>query len=184
MCPQSNHISKQELTDILMSVFHKEFCVYLDKPGRFMEAGKEQMHTALLQMEKEQKVIQGRIQRMEIKEADAYMDYREGKLSCKEYACFQVELEDGRRKLEKQKRELEEKQKRLEKMQEKYLKELRSLLKFKNPPALQDGLLKKKGEKLTTELVDALVEKIYVYPEKRSEVQLWYVNKSLEGAVR
>ena len=70
-----------------------------------------------------------------------------------------------------QEKELEDKQKELEKTNEKYLRAVRSLLKLK------------KGEELTTELVDALVEKIYLYPGKRIEVQFRYVNGMLEGVV-
>lgn len=172
ICPQPNHISKRELADILLSVFHKEFGIYLDKPERFMEAGKEQMRAAAFRTEKEIRAIRGRIQRIEAEEADAYMDYREGKLSRKEYVCFKIKQEDSRRELEKQAEELEGKKKGLEKVQGKYLKSVRSLLKLK------------KEEELTIELVDALVGKIYVYPGKRIEVQFQYMNKMLEGVVR
>ena len=57
------------------------------------------------------------------------------------------------------------------------------MLKIKHRPAMQDGLLKKKGEELTVELVDALIEKLYVYPGKRVEMQFRYVNEMLEGVV-
>lgn len=183
ICPQPNHISKQELAGILMAVFHKEFGIYLDKPERFMEAGKEQMRTAAFQMEKELKAVHGRRQRIEEKEAEVYRNYREGKLPQKEYVCFKTEQETSRRELEKLAEELEEKRKGLEKVQEKYLKAVRSLLKIKHRPAMQDGLLKKKGEELTAELVDALIEKLYVYPGKRVEMQFRYVNEMLEGVV-
>lgn len=183
-CPQPNHISKQELSGILISVFHKEFGVYLDRPESFMEAGKEQMRMAVLRAEKEIKAVRSRRQRMEGEEAGVYIDYRSGKLSQKEYVRYKMEQEDRRRELEKQEKELEDKQKELEKTKEKYLRAVRSLLKIKRRLVLQDGLLINKGEELTAELVDALVEKIYLYPGKRIEVQLKYVNEMLEGVVR
>lgn len=52
-CPEPNHISKKELTDILMPLLRTEFAVYLDKPKRFMEAGKEQISSAIACSEKE-----------------------------------------------------------------------------------------------------------------------------------
>ena len=41
----------------------------------------------------------------------------------------------------------------------------------------------KNGEEMTMALVDTLIEKIYVYPGKRIEVQFRYVNEMLEGVV-
>lgn len=171
ICPQSNRISKKKLSDILISLLHMEFSTYLDKPTRMMEAGREQMRTAVLQTEKEIKVIRDKMQRMKAEEAGIYMDYREGKLPQEKYVEFKMKQEEHLSELDKQTEELEEKQKRLEKAKEKYLKAVSSLLKLK------------KGEDLTTELVDSLIEKIYVYPGKRIEVQFSYVNEMLEGVV-
>ena len=163
-CPQPNHISKQELSSILISVFRNEFGVYLNKPECFMEVGKENIRMVVLRTEKEIKAVRSRKQRMEEEEAEVYMEYRSKKLSQQEYVRFKMEQEDNRRELEKQEKELE-------KTKEKYLRAVSSLLKLK------------KGEELTTELVDALVEKIYLYPGKRIEVQFRYVNEMLEGVV-
>lgn len=171
-CPQSNHISRRELAGILITVFHREFDIYMDKPARFIEAGKEQMKAAAFRLEKELKAVRGRMRRMEAEEAGAYRDYREGRLTRKEFISFKMGQEDNRRELEKQAEELEGKKKELEKAQEKYSKDIRSL-----------RLLKKEGEELTAELVDALIEKIYVYPGKRLEIQLRYMNEMLEGVV-
>ncbi len=93
------------------------FAAYIDKPGYHVEAGKDQINTARIRVEKEIKVIQNKVQ-------------------------------------------------------EKYLKAIRFLFKMKN------------GENLTMELVDALIERIYVYPGKRIEVQFQYVNEILEGVAR
>lgn len=170
-CPQSNRISKKELSGILMSLLYMEFSTYLDKPTPMIEAGREQMRTTVLQTEKEIKAIRDRIQRMKEEGAGIYMDYREGKLPQEKYVGFKMKQEEHLSGLDKQTAELEEKQKRLEKAEEKYLKAVSSLLKLK------------KGEDLTTELVDSLIEKIYVYPGKRIEVQFSYVNEMLEGVV-
>ena len=99
------------------------------------------------------------------------MDYREGRLPQKEYVDFKMKQAEYLYELEKRAGILNKKQKEIEKVQEKYLKAIRSLLKMKN------------GECLTMELVDALVEKIYVYPGKRVEVQFRYVNEMLEGVI-
>ena len=136
-----------------------------------MEVGKENIRMVVLRTEKEIKAVRSRKQRMEEEEAEVYMEYRSKKLSQQEYVRFKMEQEDNRRELEKQEKELEDKQKELEKTKEKYLRAVSSLLKLK------------KGEELTTELVDALVEKIYLYPGKRIEVQFRYVNEMLEGVV-
>lgn len=170
-CPQTNRMTVKELTRLLIPLLCLEFGIYLGSPERFIEAGKEQMHTAALRMDKEIKVIRIRMQRMKEKDTDAYMDYRDGKLSQREYVSFKLRQEDNRRKLERQEKDFEERQKGLKKDREKYLKAIRSLFKLKE------------GEELTREFVDAFIEKIYVYPGKRIEVQFRYVNEMLERAV-
>ena len=168
-CPESNHISKQELTDILMPLLRTEFAVYLDRPKRFMEAGKEQISGAITRYEKEGENLQRRIRQEEEKGTEAYVAYREGKMPQKEYVSFKLEQDMRLRELERQGKELEEKQKGMEKVRERYLKAVRSMLKLKDT-----------GE-LTMEMVDSLIEKIHVYPGKRIEAELRYTNEILEG---
>lgn len=168
-CPEPNRISKQELTDILMPLLRTEFAVYLDRPKRFMEAGKEQISGAITRSEKEGENLQRRIRQEEEKGTEAYVAYREGKMPQKEYVSFKLEQDMRLRELERQGKELEEKQKGMEKVRERYLKAVRSMLKLKDT-----------GE-LTMEMVDSLIEKIHVYPGKRIEAELRYTNEMLEG---
>lgn len=169
-CPQSNRISRNDLTGTLMNVLHMEFATYLDKPMHYIKVGKEQINAARFQTEKEIKTIQKKAQRLKEEETGIYMDYREGRLPQKEYVDFKMKQAEYLYELEKRAGTLNKKQKEIEKVQEKYLKAIRSLLKMKN------------GESLTMELVDALVEKIYVYPGKRVEVQFRYVNEKIGRA--
>ena len=168
-CPESNRISKQELTDILMPLLRTEFAVYLDKPKRFVEAGKEQIGSAIARSEKEREELRRRVLRLEEESTDAYMAYRDGKMPQKEYVGFKMEQEERLRELKKQEKGLEESRRGMEKVQEKYLRAVRSLLKLKDT-----------GE-LTTEMVDSLIEKIHVYPGKRVEAKLRYTNEMRDG---
>lgn len=168
-CPEPNHISKQELTDILMPLLRTEFAVYLDRPKRFMEAGKEQISSAIAHSEKERENLRRRIRQAEEKGTEAYVAYREGKMPQKEYVGFKMDQEVCLRELERQEKEQEEKQKGMEKVRERYLKAVRSMLKLKDT------------EELTMEMVDSLIEKIRVYPGKRVETELRYTNEMLEG---
>lgn len=169
ICPQSNRISRYDLTGILLSVFHVEFAIYLDKTVRYIEVGKSQFNTVRIQVEKEIKAIQNRAQKMQAEEEGIYMDYKEGKLSQKEYADIKMKQAEQHYELEKREGELKKRQKEIDKVQEKYVKAIRTLLKMKNE------------EELTMERMDAFVEKVFVYPGKRVEVQFRYVNEMLEG---
>ena len=168
-CPEYNRISKQELTDILMPLLRTEFAVYLDRPKRFMEAGKEQISSAIARSEKEREDLRRRIRQADEKDTEAYVAYREGKMPQKEYVSFKLEQEVRLQELKRQEKELEEKQKGMEKVRERYLQAVRSMLKLKNT------------EELTMEMVDSLIEKIHVYPGKRIEAELRYTNEMLEG---
>ena len=102
VCPESNRISKQELMGVLIPLLRTEFAVYLDKPKRFVEAGKEQIGSAIARLEKERDDLRRRTLRLEEENTGAYMSYREGKMSRKEYICFKTEQEERLRELKKQ----------------------------------------------------------------------------------
>lgn len=170
-CLQPNRISWQEIMDILMPVLKMEFSMYLDKPGRFMEKGKEQIHNSITDTGKEIKSIQAAAGRLEAEEYRVYMDYRDGKMKQKEYIAVKKQYEEQRRKLDGQEKELKDRLKALEKVHGRYLKAVRSLT----------GL--KSGGKLTADMAGALIEKIYVYPGKRVEILFRYTNEMLKGVV-
>lgn len=170
-CPQPNRISRQELLDILMPVLRMEFSVYLDKPGCFTEKAKEQMHAAGIRAEKELKSVRAAARRLEEEESGAYMDYRNGKLTQKEYVSRKLKNEGRGRELAQKEKELAERLAALGKVEERYLRAVRSLA----------GL--KSCRELTAETASALIEKIYVYPGKRVEMFFRYTNEMLEGVV-
>lgn len=157
--------------DILMPVLKMEFSMYLDKPGRFIEKGKEQIHNSITDTGKEIKSIQAAAGRLEAEEYRVYMDYRDGKMKQKEYIAVKKQHEEQRRKLDGQEKELKDRLKALQKVHGRYLKAVRSLT----------GL--KSGGKLTADMAGALIEQIYVYPGKRVEILFCYTNEMLEGVV-
>lgn len=86
------------------------------------------------------------------------MAYRLENVSQEEYARYRLWKDERLRELEKQRNRYQEDTKRLERKGDTWLKAIRSLIKLKS------------GKELTKELVEALIEKIYVYPEKRVEI--------------
>lgn len=171
ICPQTNRISRQELTEILLSMLHMEFAVYLEKPGHFAEIGNEQIREAGARIEKEIRSVRAAAGRMDEEEAAIYTDYRAGNVAQEEYVCHKLKSGARRQELESREEELRERLKALEKVKGRYLKAVRSLT-----------MLKSYGE-ITAEMVCALVEKIYVYPGRRVEIQFRYTNEMLEGVV-
>lgn len=170
-CPKANRISKIELTDILMPVFHIEFCVYLDKPTRFLEAGKDKMHQIMLENESNIRNVKSAIQKKQEEEEQLYMQYCEGALKQEEYAAYRLKRDNLLKELQNRHTELLHRQKELKRAEEKYLRAIKSLLK------------RKSGKELSAEVINDLIERIYVYPNKRVEIQFRYANERLEGVV-
>lgn len=170
-CPQTNRISRIELTEILLAVLHTEFAIYLDKSGHFSETGKEQIREAVSRIGREIKSVRAAAGRLAEEESAMYTDYRTGKITRKEYAGRKMENEKRGRELESLEEKLKEQLKTLEKVKGRYLKAIRALV-----------TLKSCGE-ITAEMVSALVEKIYVYPGRRVEIKFRYTNEMLEGVV-
>ncbi len=170
-CPQTNRISRMELSEILLSVLYTEFSVYLEKPGHFLETAREQLREAGDRIGREVKSVHAAAGRLAEQESTMYADYRAGKIRQEEYAGCRIKNEERRQELERQEEKLKEQLKTLETVKNRHLKAVRSLM-----------MLKSSGE-ITAELVSTLVEKIYVYPGKRVEIQFRYTNDMLEGVV-
>lgn len=169
VCPDSNRISKNELVDILLPLIRMEFAVFLNKPKRYMEYGKERIAEAVKRAEAGVRETEGKIRRSHEEESSIYMDYRAGKIPQKEYVSFKMQQEnklaDLKRQQEGQKKEI----KALNKLSEKYLTAIKALLKLKS------------GKELTKDMIEAFISKIYVYPGKRVEVIFTFTADCMEG---
>lgn len=168
-CPESNRISKAELADILSFLFRAEFATQLKRQKDYVEQGQ-----ALVQQKKQE--LEGQLRQTERamaalseEEGEKYMAYRLGNLPQEEYVRYRLWKEEHLRELEKQKKRYQEEWKKLERKGEIYLKAVRSLIKLKS------------GNALTKELVEALIERIYVYPGKRVEIVFTYGDIRREG---
>ena len=99
------------------------------------------------------------------------MDYRNGKMTQKEYVSRKLENEGRGRELAQKEKELADRLAALGKVEERYLRAVLSLVRLKS------------GSELTAETASALIEKIYVYPGKRVEIFFRYTNEMLAGVV-
>ena len=102
-------------------------------------------------------------------ESSAYMEYRSGKILQKDYVSFKMKQAAGMEELEKQKAAVEKEKKALDKQAAGYLAAIKALLKLKD------------GKEFTKDMVEAFIEKIYIYPGKRIEVLFTVTADCLEG---
>lgn len=102
-------------------------------------------------------------------EGEKYIAYRTGKLRQEEYVHYRLWKDERLGELEKQKSQYQEEIKTLDRKEDTYLKAIRSLVKLK------------RGEDLTKEMVEALIEKIYVYPGKHVEIVFVYSDIHMGG---
>ena len=167
-CPSSNRIPQNVLTDILFSLLEKEFDtslkkkrIYLDKAGEIIWQKKQELERSL-------RSVTYAKERLAEEESDKYMAYRMGNLSQKDYVEYKMCKENRLRDLEKQEKNFREQEVSLERDGETYLKAVRALIKLKNEQVL------------TRELIESLIDKIYVYPGKRVEVLFTYSDALVE----
>lgn len=158
VCPESNRISKQEMTGLLFPLIRMEFGTYLKRPSYYMEYGRTRIHEIKKEKEAMIRKIEGQIRQLGEKEGQMYSDYHSGKISQKEYSDCKSEQENRLEDLEKQKTGLEKERKDLEKFETKYIAVIKALVRFKS------------GKEMTREMVEAFISKIYIYPGKRIEV--------------
>lgn len=169
VCQKSNRISKWKLIDILLPLLRMEFVLFLDHPKRFAEYGNERIAETRKSIKAQLQETECRIRRSLEEESQFYMEYRTGNIDQKKYVSLKRQQERRSLDLQKQKKEQEEKQKNLEKLSEIYLAAIRSLVKLK------------RGKGLTKEMIEALIERIYLYPGKRIEVIFAFTASHMEG---
>lgn len=170
VCPSANRISNIELTNILFSLLEIEFAEKLKKQKAYVETAREIVRQKKMELERSLRSAAHTKERLEGEESDKYMAYRSGRLSQKEYVAYKMQKEDRVRELEKQERQFREQVSNLKRDGETYLKAVRVLIKLKNEQVL------------TKELIETLIEKIYVYPGKRVEVLFTYSDALIENA--
>ncbi len=169
-CHASNRISKKELEDILVSLFRIEFSVYSKEVKKCPEIVKQQLRKAGTEIDTKIRKAESKIVSAEEDERTKYAEYREGTISRSDYIAHKLRQEGRLRDLNRQKEELEADRKNLDAVSGKYLAAARALFRFKS------------GRELPKEMTESLIGSIYVYPEKRIEVQFAYTDK-LEGGL-
>lgn len=171
LCPSTNRISKNVLTDILFSLLKKELDAGLQKQKVYLETAREIIRRKKEGLEQELRLVSRTKLRLAEEESGKYMAYRTGSLSQKDYVEYKLCRENRLLDLEKQEDSFREQKEKLERDGEIYLKAVRALIKFKNE------------QTLTRELIETLMDKIYVYPGKRVEVLFTYSDALLERQV-
>lgn len=168
-CPESNRISRTELEDILSYLFQMEFSTQLKKQKDYVEQGRRLIHLKKQELEQKLRQTEGNLSALLEEEGEKYAAYRIGHLSQEEYVRYRLWKEECCRELEKRISQYQEEIKKLEQKGDTYLKAVRSLVKLKN------------GAELTRELVEELIERIYVYPGKRVEIVFTYCDIRIRG---
>lgn len=171
-CPSSNRISKNALTDILFSLFEKEFDVGLKKQRMYQDTAREIIRHKKQEPGRSLRSVTYAKERLAEEESEKYMAYRTGTLSQKDYVEYKMCKENRLQDLEKQESCFREQEVSLERNGENYLKEVRALIKLKSKQVL------------TKELIETLLDKIYVYPGKRVEVLFTYSDALMKSVKR
>lgn len=170
-CPASNRISKIELVDILLPLLRMEFSVYLESAPKYTEIVKEQLQTAGKEMDFSIRRVESDIAVVKEEERTKYVEYREGAISQSAYVAYKMKQEGRLNDLNRQKGEVEANRKNLDAVLGKYLAAVRSLFRLKG------------GRELNKEMVESLIQKIYVYPGKKIEVEFAYTDELLKGVL-
>ena len=160
------------MTDILFALFEKEFDVGLKKQRMYLDTARAIIRHKKQELEQSLHAVVCTKLRLAEEESGKYMAYRMGNLSQKDYVEYKMCKENRLRDLEKQEKNFREQEVSLERDGETYLKAVRALMKLKNEQVL------------TRELIESLIDKIYVYPGKRVEVLFTYSDALVERQVK
>lgn len=172
ICPETNRILKEPLVDILMQLFRVQFAVYLKKPKKYIESVEKKLSDKKKELENRHKKIRRNIEMIREKEGFKYVQYKEGEISQKEYVAYKIQQEDRRRDLDRQLAQVEDEMKKAATLAEKVPAMVRAILHMRS------------GKELTKEMVEALIDRIYVYPGKRVEISWGYTDELLREVLK
>ena len=172
ICPETNRILKEPLVDILMQLFRVQFAMYLKKPKKYANFVQKQLSEKRTEMEKQRNKVLRSMEMFREKEALKYMQYKEGEMSQKEYVAYKMQQEDKKQDLDRQLARIEDDVKKADILEKKVPAMVRSILHLRS------------GKELTKEMVEALVDRIYVYPGKRVEISWGYTDELLQEVLK
>ena len=152
-------ISEDKIQSIVRSELNRQFRLSGLQQKNMAAMSKTAFQTKILQIEKEIKGMDVEAERQSGKFAEIFMQYKDGKLSREAYMAMRAERNDWKAFCDDRKKALGQRMIELQKRQKKETRFLKSLLDLK-------GISKINGE-----LAEALIEKIYVYDDKRVEIQ-------------
>lgn len=168
-CKKPNRITKRALVDIIMPALRMEFAVYLEKPKKYVEYGNQIVEKAGARYIKQKRELTLQMERLEEEESKKYIEYKEGSISQSKYVELRMSNIKKLESIRNQITELQIGENNLEKVAEKFSKAIRALM----------GL--KSEKELTKEMIDALIERINVYPGKRVEIIFRYSDDIMKG---
>ncbi len=171
-CPDFNRITKEGLSDIVLKLLKTEISIHLRKRKDYVEQGRILIQREKMGLEQKKRQVEKSVFALTEEESRKYMEYQGGQLGQKEYVAYRLWKDDKLAELEKQREKYDREIGNLKRKEEDYLKAIRSLVKIKGQ------------RKLTKELIETLVEKIYVYPGKRVEVVFAYGDGLMEEVAK
>lgn len=160
ICPETNRILKEQLVDILMQLLRVQFAMYLKKPSKYIDFVQKRLSEKRTEVEKRRKKVLRSMEIFRQKEGLKYMQYKEGEISQKEYVAYKMQQEGKKQDLDRQLAQIEDDVKKADILAKKVPAMVRSIFHLRS------------GKELTKEMVEAFIDRIYVYPGKRVEI-LW-----------
>lgn len=151
-------ISENEMQSIVRSELNRQFQLSGLQKKNMVAMSKTAFQAKIVQIENEIKRMNVEAERQAGKFSEAFMQYKDRNLSREAYMALRVERNDWKIFCDERKKALEQRITELQKRQKEETRFLKSLLDLKGT------------SKINAELAEALIEKIYVYDDKRLEI--------------
>ncbi|WP_270808541.1 recombinase family protein [Clostridium fessum] len=151
-------VSEDKIQSIVHAELNRQFQLSGLQKKNMVAMSKTAFQAKIVQIENEIKRMNVEAERQAEKFAEAFMQYKDGNLSREAYMAMRVERNDWKVFCDERKKALEQRRIEMQKRQKEETRFLKSLLDLKGT------------SKINAELAEALIEKIYVYDDKRLEI--------------
>lgn len=168
-CEESNRITKQALLKILIPALRMEFATYLENSKKYVAHGTQLIEELEAVHSKRIRDINLSIERVMEEDSNSYIRYREELLSQEDYLQLKIRNMEKVKQLNSSMEEAVACKKNVDKVSKSFAKSIRSLIRLKE------------SDDLNKEMVESLIDRIYLYPDKRVEIIYKYTDDILKG---
>lgn len=164
---KSHFIPQKTIEEVVMQIMKKEFLLNEMKAKHYISFNHDMAQKKKSRFLQEQKEVEEQVECIGLDLSKAYMEYRQNKITKEHFLNYKEKMESMKDILKQSVGALQEKQNQIDEKAESVNERIRALVRCED------------GERLTYDLIHALIKRIDVYADAQMEIQFYFRRSEL-----